>query len=65
MALSRLYAVQLLSKLCGDFVSAADWLADGGAGLSEEQQEVRQGCVDMGADGGTGVMGTGVCQHGT
>lgn len=42
MALSRLYAVQLLSKLCGDFQAAADWLADGGAGLSEEQQEVRQ-----------------------
>jgi hypothetical protein len=30
MALSRLYAVQLLSKLCGDFQAAADWLADGG-----------------------------------
>jgi hypothetical protein len=41
LALSRLYAVQLLSGLCGDFQAAAEWLADGGAGLSEEQQEVR------------------------
>lgn len=41
LALSRLYAVQLLSGLCGDFQAAADWLTDGGAGLSEEQQEVR------------------------
>jgi hypothetical protein len=43
LALSRLYAVQLLSGLCGNFQAAADWLTDGGAGLSEEQQEVRQG----------------------
>lgn len=41
LALSRLYAVQLLSGLCGDFQAAADWLTGGGAGLSEEQQEVR------------------------
>lgn len=40
MAVSRLYAVNVLSKLCGDFDAAADWLNAGGAGLSEEQQEV-------------------------
>lgn len=43
LALSRLYAVQLLSGLCGDFQAAADWLLEGGAGLSDEQQEVRDG----------------------
>jgi hypothetical protein len=41
MALSRLYAVQLLAGLCQDFMAAAAWLEAGGAGLSHEQQEVR------------------------
>jgi hypothetical protein len=41
MALSRLYAVQLLAGLCQDFMAAARWLEAGGAGLSHEQQEVR------------------------
>jgi hypothetical protein len=42
MALSRLYAVQLLAGLCQDFMAAAAWLEAGGAGLSHEQQEVRR-----------------------
>lgn len=41
LALSRLYAVQLLAGQCGDFDGAADWLEAGGAGLSEEQRDVR------------------------
>ncbi|WIA12476.1 hypothetical protein OEZ85_012511 [Tetradesmus obliquus] len=40
MALSRLYAVQLLAGLCQDFMAAAAWLEAGGAGLSHEQQEL-------------------------
>eukprot|EP00775_Hariotina_reticulata_P009120 gene9120-9289_t len=40
MALSRLYAVQLLAGLCQDFAAAAEWLEAGGAGLSYEQQEL-------------------------
>eukprot|EP00878_Enallax_costatus_P013573 GHUV01014191.1.p1 GENE.GHUV01014191.1~~GHUV01014191.1.p1 ORF type:complete len:185 (+),score=58.83 GHUV01014191.1:207-761(+) len=43
MALSRLYAVQLLGSICHDFAAAAAWLEGGGAGLSEEQQEVMHG----------------------
>lgn len=39
-ALSRLYGVQLLAQRCGDVTAAAEWLAAGGAGLSEEQQEL-------------------------
>lgn len=42
MALSRLYAVQLLGNCCRDFAAAATWLESGGAGLSHEQQEVRR-----------------------
>eukprot|EP00879_Flechtneria_rotunda_P017140 GHRR01017951.1.p1 GENE.GHRR01017951.1~~GHRR01017951.1.p1 ORF type:complete len:557 (+),score=208.68 GHRR01017951.1:82-1752(+) len=40
MALSRLYAVQLLSGLCQDFDAAADWLDSGGLGVSPEQREL-------------------------
>jgi hypothetical protein len=40
MAISRLYAVQLLAGQCQDFTAAVEWLEAGGAGLSYEQQEV-------------------------
>jgi len=49
LALSRLYAVQLLGGLCLDFQGAADWLQAGGAGLSEEQQEVGSSTYRLGA----------------
>lgn len=49
LALSRLYAVQLLGGLCLDFQAAADWLQAGGAGLSEEQQEVGSSTYCLGA----------------
>lgn len=61
LALSRLYAVQLLSGLCGDFQAAADWLDAGGAGLSEEQQEVRRGTGIVLA--GAGVWPVGLSTH--
>ncbi|KAF8071363.1 hypothetical protein HT031_001447 [Scenedesmus sp. PABB004] len=40
LALSRLFAVQLLARQLHDFAAAAHWLEAGGAGLSTEQREL-------------------------
>lgn len=40
LALSRLYAVRVLADFVGDWTGAQDWLEAGGAGLSQEQQQL-------------------------
>ncbi len=40
MALSRLYAVRVLTESCGDVSGATAWLREGGACLTQEQQQV-------------------------